>query len=154
MSNRQMPPRRVSYFGVADFTQVLCAAVLLIAFFVMPWLVSATGLRVMQGTEDIPTVAVGSRDLLFLIPIVGVLSLGLTMIGVVTPRFKRLAAFLVVLCAVAGMVYYVNFLITDTSTGRGALNFMAGGFWITFICLIGLISQVILPRPRFPRREK
>jgi predicted anti-sigma-YlaC factor YlaD len=141
-----------SRLGVADFWTLVCAAVMLLAFLILPWLVSATGMRVLMGTENVPQ-SVNSTPLLLMIPLAAAASLVLVVWGIFSAPRKRFAAWITLLVAFAGLAYFVSFAITNGSNLGTAILFLGPGFWIAFLANVGLVAQVAVPRPR-PEKPK
>jgi hypothetical protein len=141
-----------SRFGVADFCILVCATVMLLAFLILPWLVSATGLRVLMGTENIPESVIDS-PLLVLIPLVAALSLVLVVWGVFVAPHKRFAAWITLLAALAGLAYFVRFAISNGSNLGTAILFLGPGFWLAFLANLGLVAQAAVPRP-MPKKSE
>ncbi|MCC7205851.1 MAG: DUF4230 domain-containing protein [Anaerolineae bacterium] len=130
----------------ADLWILVCAAAVLLAFFILPWLVSATGYRILTGTQNVPQ-SVVNPPTLFLVPLAGGVALFLMLWGALAPIRKRIAAWLIALFALGGLFYFFQFI---TSNG-GSMAFTGTGFWIALLAMLGLLLQIAAPRPRLRR---
>lgn len=139
--NRVMPksPRRV---GLTDLFGFICSGAVIVSFIVPPWLSESPGMGILTGVQATPSTVVIS-PLMIVIPLVGLLGLVLTLIGIIRPPLKRLVGWLLLVLGVAGLAYYVNFMVQN-----GGVLFYAGiGFWIALFGSLGLVLQVLAPRP-------
>jgi hypothetical protein len=130
----------------ADVWILVCAAAALVAFFVLPWLVSATGYRILTGTENVPQ-SVQNPPTLILVPLAAGVALFLMLWGAFAPLRKRVAAWLIALFALGGLFYFFQFI---TANG-GSMAFTGPGFWIALLGMLGLLLQIAAPRPRLRR---
>jgi hypothetical protein len=147
----QAAPAQLGRFSAADFWIFISATLMLLAFFALPWLAGVPGLRRLFGS-DLPLVE-GLREspLLFAIPLAGVLTWICGYAGVANPLRKRLMGWLIALVALLGLAYFVTFASSNSENTFAALRFAGAGFWIAFFALIGLLLQLVAPRPKFVR---
>jgi hypothetical protein len=138
--------RESSRLGVADILSLACAAAMLLAFLILPWVVSATGMRVLMGTSNVPQ-SVQDTPLLFVIPLTAAASLALSVWGIFRPPRRRLAAWVTLLAAIAGLSYFFSYAVANGPEFGTAINFMGAGFWIAFLANVGLVVQATMPRP-------
>ncbi len=138
--------RKSFRLGFADVWTLVCAAAMLLAFLILPWVVSATGMRVLLGTPNVPQ-SVQDTPLLFVIPLAGTASLALAAWGIFSASHKRAAAWVTLVVAVAGLAYYFSFAVANGPTFGLAITFMGTGFWVAFLANVGLVVQAAMPRP-------
>jgi hypothetical protein len=130
-------------FVAADFWTLTCSTAMLLAFLIMPWLVSATGLRILSNQEGLPA-AIQDTPLLPIVPVAAGLSVLLAAWGVFAPRRKRFAAWIILLLGISALAYFAQFI----SVNGGAMFYAGTGFWIALIAALGLVIQASAPRPR------
>ncbi|HEX2907610.1 MAG TPA: ABC transporter permease [Phototrophicaceae bacterium] len=156
----QNPPGRQSALAnltMADIVTLMSAFIMLIGFTLLPWLhqngASATGLNLLTLSTsplstDLLVVVQQRQGLLLLIPAAALLALGALVWGVLQPRYRPLAAWLVRLAGLLGIVYYLLFGAFDRENTTFTLfQFSGGGFWLAFYAAAALLLQFLVLRP-------
>lgn len=144
-------------FSGPNIMALLAGAIMLFAFFFMPWFgdkVADNGARIMA---DMLYEAAGAlkESLIWLIPIVAVAVVAVTLWGTLAPERARVTSPGAAVLGIASLLYFIPALgrISASTTLEAGL-----GFWVAFVCAIGMILQVILAMPvitqRAPAKDK
>ncbi len=176
-------PSIISQILIAEIITAACALAVLIAFFFIPWfsvpeedtVTSFSGPTILAWGDDLESV-MGNYEAqvdnevditsdqiaspLYLIPLAGFSALVLTIGGIIQPQYKRIAAALVLVAGLFGLLYYVSFFTLDRSlfmhyfdltrraTDNITLTYMgSSGFWLAFFAAFGLVIQFAWKRP-------
>ncbi len=83
-----------------------------------------------------------------LIPLGAVIALLGAVISAFRPRFNLLATALAVLAGLASLIYYGGFVAQDALIPINFIDMVTPGFWAALAGAVGLIVQVLLPRPQ------
>ncbi len=169
---------------VSSLVALGCALALLAAFFLLPWFQITTaeevttfaGTDVLAWNQDIQRIFVTYQDRVagevqftqqevsgqtMIIPIAGVVALGLALWGLLVPRQRRVASILLALAGAFSLLYYFAFFLSDrnyflvyfaqtrSQTANITLtNLGASGFWLGLFAGIGLLLQYWIGRAR------
>lgn len=134
--------------SLGDIASLVLAALLLIAFWVLPWVATAgmqyTGTTLLTGID---TSAIGNPGGVLLIPIAGIVGLLAGVIGIFGTGTRHVTRPMAVIGGVVGLIYYIAVYravpnLSDIGVAVGI------GFWIGFVASLGLIVQAVLPRPQ------
>lgn len=144
-------------FTVADVVTLIGALVLLVGFALLPWLhqngESATGLNLLTSsslplTADLLAAVQAQGSTLLLIPAAALLALAALVWGIMQPRYRRAAAWLIRLAGLMGILYFLLFGALDRETTSLPLfQFSGGGFWLAFFASALLFLQFLALRP-------
>ncbi len=141
-------------FLPGEVLTLVCALVMLGAFFFMPWFEleaggSVSGYRIAADTEnDLDFPIRISHMFLVVLPVAaggaGVSALS----GLLNSRTKGRTAGLVLALGVMAIAYYYGaFFFENRADQLGAANFTRSGFYVALFAALGLIVQYFLPRP-------
>ncbi len=147
--------QRFGWFEGWDFSgpnamALLAGGVMLFAFFFLPWIGSNLSDNVSRVMGDILYDAPGARRseaLIWLIPVIAVAVVAVTLWGALAPERARVASPLSALLGLASMIYFIPALAAS-STIYGA------GFWVAFVCALGMVIQFVLAMPAVSERGR
>lgn len=143
-----------SRFSIGEFVIAACAAIMLIAFFAMPWYEledgsTVTGLKLAGDTEgnlDLPVRI--SHMFLIVVPFAAASAGVLALWGMVAPRHDRTIPGLTLAVGLMTIIYYYGgFYVENSYNELGAAEFAHDGFYVALAAAIGLIVQYAIPRP-------
>ncbi len=135
---------------LSHFIGVALAAVILISYYVLPFVVQPE-----RGPSDIATLTGGrgSNEFglavngLVMLPVAGLGALLLGVWNLLSPRHERVIALLLAMCGVVGLTYYVIFFRQYLETSADYLSSMSVGFWLMLGACVALVAQAAVPRP-------
>lgn len=117
------------------------AALILLAFLLPGW--------VSPGVSGISLLISGGSDTpLYLVPLAGILSVGLTFWAISVPRQRRLASILIALAALVSILYYHRYALPHYKAPFNTPIPAETGFWLALIGTIGLAVQVFFRQAR------
>jgi peptide/nickel transport system ATP-binding protein len=143
----QTPKKKISF---ADSLALVCAIAILFAFLLMPWVetapsamsISFTGeellSRALSGIST-PISTIG----LFLIPLVGLIVEGLIILSIIDTRTRTKIPGVLTISGIVGISSFIFYFIIV----EDAFNLARPGFWVAFLATLGLLPQILLPRP-------
>ncbi len=147
-----MNQKRTPIFYIGDFIALVCAVVILLAYLFMPWfqlpeMNPTSGLVATIGTA-MPTLETNAFVLsgLFLIPLMGIISLAVTIWGMLVPRQKMTAIGVNFVVGLGTLIYYLNFLYNNAQNAEDLTGYMGTGFWLALFGATGLLLQTFIPR--------
>ena len=138
-----------------DLVVLVCAVVMLIAFFFMPWLqvsgeesvLSFSAIRLVKANPpEVQAVVQQDPFFLFVIPAASIGGLALTLWGMLNKRVRWGAAIGTLFLGIVVLFYYGIFLLQHRQ--NDVTDFTRVGFWVVFAAAIGLILQIVIPRPK------
>ena len=143
-------------FVVADLLVLVCAAVMLIAFFSMTWLeiptASFTGGALVSERHDEMREAMQAGLLrsnlasVFLIPFAGLIGGILVLRRLLNDQVKQNVAIGPFIAGLISLSYFVIFLVQNRSIAD-TTTLLGDGFWVACIASVVLVLQVLIPRP-------
>jgi ABC-type sugar transport system permease subunit len=132
-------------YSTSNMLALCFAVVLLIAFIFLPWFgtqINANGARILSDyTYGTPGAI--QAPLLWLIPLVSAVSIGLALFGVLKPEQDRLASYLAVLTGLAGVIY----LLSPISRPPVPNLKLGTGFWLSLAACAGMLMSVAITHP-------
>ena len=155
---QQTLSRRSTWFDGWDFSgpnvmALLAGAVMLFAFFFLPWFgdnVSNNGARIMVDILYEAPGALRTEALIWLIPVVAVATFAATLWGAMAPEQARIASPLASLLGLTTLLYFAPAL---GRAGAHPLLTPGAGFWTAFVCAIAMILQFVLAMPAVVERS-
>jgi len=150
-SYRPAGQRETLDFSGANFLSLLFGIVIVIAFIFMPWTGTEIPYNGARAMADLIAGTPGANVTLSiaLIPITAIAAVCLALWGVLAPDRARLAS---LLTSVAGLVGLIHFAATFISPGNFPLGSAGLGFWVSLLCLLGLVFQVAVTHPALTAR--
>ncbi|MCY3834711.1 MAG: dipeptide/oligopeptide/nickel ABC transporter permease/ATP-binding protein [Chloroflexi bacterium] len=127
------------------------SALLLIAFYFLPWFspdaldpnrTLVTGAAILAGRANLTETAIGSQVALLLLRTGAWIALLLGFLSYFSLRFRRLCAYLGLICGFGAGSYFVSILLADSTNLGAALASARLGFYLGLIATILLIAQV------------
>jgi ABC-type glycerol-3-phosphate transport system permease component len=151
----------------ADIVTILLGVIVIIAMTSWPWLrlQDAAGANIDLALLEMPPTVGGQVGLLLLqvllVSSLLVLAAGggaifVTLWGVFRSNMRHRVSWLVFGMGMLGLLHYGIFaFVSANPLGAGVLDqdlaLVAGtGYWIAFIATLGLLLQVVMPRPEYP----
>lgn len=141
-------------FLPGEVLALVCALVMLGAFFFMPWFEleeggSVSGYRIaadVEGDLDYPTRT--SHMFLIVLPVAAAAAGAAAINGLLSTRpTRRIPGLMLVLGLMAVGYYYGAFFFENRNNSLDATGFVGPGFYIALFAAFGLIIQYMLPRP-------
>lgn len=154
---RQLRPTIAFDFPVIDGVMVVVTAVLLVAFFVFPWMslrdgTSYTAFDLLTGAQPDTAIADYLGIPLLMTLIVGGLAFA-SIIGRLPTILQRQTAFLTVLCGLGGLAYFAIVIVGQRGQSIDDVRVVTGdAFWWMMAASIFFIAQAMVPR-RFMRHH-
>ena len=160
--------------SMPDFAILVLAALMLMAFLLMPWMtvtingttISTTGSRFLLDAPvvdlegdlfvDVFTETAGVQTLVSnvqqvvadpgLILIAGVLAFLFGLWAMADSSTRELAALVAAGAGFLGLIYFMTFFANNRHNAVDIIGFMGAGFWLALIASIGLVLQMFVPR--------
>lgn len=149
--------------SMGEVFALICAAVLLLAFVALPWVVEAgnTAAGVSLITSQTLPISDGLwaaftevPAALLLIPAAGLLSVVAVLVGLYNSRYARWASWVVQFAGLMGLAYFLLFAVQDRANTTYALSqFSGGGFWLAFFASALLFFGFFAGRPASPQQS-
>ncbi len=147
-ASRQFAGTGETNVSVGDLVTLASAILLCIAFWVLPWFVTAdigsTGAELMSGRFAASPVANPSG--LVLIPLAALVGLIAGVLGLMRADARPVTRTMGLFAGLVALLNYVaDFLALQVSADIGGA--VTVGFWLALIATLGLIAQTFVPRP-------
>lgn len=153
----------LAHASAGEIFALICAAVLLLSFVALPWVVEAdhTVAGVSLLTSETLPISDGLRAgftespaALLLIPAGGLLGVVAVLAGLYDPRYARRASWAAQFAGLLGLVYFLLFATMDRANTAYALSqFSGGGFWVAFFAAALLFFGFFAGRPAAPQQS-
>lgn len=131
-----------------EIVSIGCSIGAVVAWAFLPWIkhpfFQASGLELIRMAS--PYVVQGSYSAMIFILIGSGIGLLGTLWGLYNLDWRPVARFVVLIGGGVGLVYFVLF-VQQNGNPIDVTPYLESGFWVTLILLIGLIAQVLIPRP-------
>ncbi len=146
MAVMEQTAARPAALSIGDVVTLVCAAVMGLVFFFLPWLnidgQAMTGVSLLSaGTPALQSYAAG----MFFIPLAAVVGIIAGLWGTFDARARRFSAFGATVSGLLGLFYFIVFLFLNNQANPTDL--FGSAFSIALLMVIGLFVQTILPRP-------
>jgi len=143
--------------SAGEIFALICAAVLLLSFVALPWVVeaenTAAGVSLITSerlpiSDELRAAFTEFPAVLLLLPAGGLLGFAAVIAGLYAPRYARRASWVAQFAGLMGMAYFVLFAIQDRANTTYALSqFSGGGFWLAFFATALLFFGFFAGRP-------
>lgn len=149
MRNDQQQAAR---WTLGDLVRLGGAAALLLSFFILPW--ATTGDETVTAwnlsTSAAPRPLMTQASATFLIGVAGVVGALFSIIGILSPRRRKVMAAVVLVAGILGALHYVLLLINNSQNIGATIEPLSIGFWVALIGALALIIQIGLQIPAPP----
>ena len=125
--------------SIPDVVGLMCAVLMLIAFFLVPWY-NIFGINYVGPGEFAQFEGVG----MYLIPIAAIGAGAIALQNLLARRSKRARNGGYFLAGLVGLAYYGMFLVRNHDNAFDRTQFMGVGFWLALAAAVGLIVQSVL----------
>ena len=142
------------YFS-SEYMLLTGSTLLLIAFYFLPWFSPGasdpdrtliTGATIQAGGVNLAAIAIGSQEAMLLLRTGAWIALLLGFVSYFFGRYRRICAFLGLICGFGAGSYFLSFLLADSANLATTLSSAQLGFYLGLVAAILLILQVISPK--------
>jgi ABC-type sugar transport system permease subunit len=152
-------PKPNSTYEVMDYSglnmfALVCAVILIIAFIFMPWIGSRLADNGARLMSDVLYGAIGANEtiIITLIPLMALLSGGLSLWGISRPDSAYLATRLTTIPGVVGLIYFASIFLNIADKSPVHTVGAGSGFWVSLFCMLGLALQPWFAQPNIHYR--
>ena len=153
------------YFS-SEYMLLTGSTLLLVVYYFLPWFspdaldpnrTLVTGATILAGNTNLTAIATGSQVAMLLLRTGAWIALLLGFLSYFFLRYRRICAYLGLICGLGASSYFLSFLLADTANLGTALASAQLGFYLGLVATILLILQVISDKSwenaRQPRRH-